>query len=96
MKRFRSQLILACGLVLVLGAANVASGVVPPNDDCENAKTTGDLTDLQFDTTDATFDGSGLCMTSPNIWYCYTATCTGEVTVLPSMTGASAIQHRMT
>ena len=59
-------------------------GVTPPpssKDDCENAKEIGDVTDLSFDTTDATFDGSGLCMTSPNIWYCYTATCTGNVTV---------------
>jgi hypothetical protein len=54
---------------------------VPTNDDCQNAKPVGNVTNLAFDTTCATFDGPGLCMTSPNIWYCYTATCTGTVTV---------------
>ena len=55
----------------------------PPvfNDDCSKARPVGDVKDLAFDTTDATFDGPGLCMTSPNLWYCYTATCTGNVTV---------------
>jgi hypothetical protein len=51
------------------------------NDDCDKAKPVGDTEGLLFDTTDATFDGPGLCMISPNIWYCYTATCTGEATV---------------
>jgi len=59
----------------------------PDNDDCDNAEPVGDVTDLPFDTTTATFDGSGTCMTSPNIWYCYTATCTGVVTV--SLCGSS-------
>ena len=65
-------------------------GVTPQpssKDNCENAKTVGDVTDLAFDTSDATFDGPGLCLTSPNIWYCYTATCTGDVTV--SLAGSS-------
>ena len=65
-------------------------GVTPPppsKDDCENAKAVGDVTDLAFNTTNATFDGPGLCLTSPNIWYCYTATCTGDVTV--SLAGSS-------
>jgi hypothetical protein len=55
----------------------------PPSskDDCVNAKQVGDVTDESFDTRDATFDGPGLCMTSPNLWYCYTASCTGDVTV---------------
>jgi hypothetical protein len=51
------------------------------NDDCYNAKLIGNVTDLPFDTSDATFDGPGHCMTSPNIWYIYTATCTGKATV---------------
>jgi hypothetical protein len=51
------------------------------NDNCNNAKPVGDVTNMSFDTTLATFDGPGLCMTSPNIWYCYTATCTGTATV---------------
>lgn len=52
-----------------------------PKDDCANARPVGDVTDLPFDTTSATFDGRGLCMTSPNIWFRYAATCTGDVTV---------------
>jgi hypothetical protein len=55
----------------------------PPQskDDCANAQPVGDVTDLPFDTSSATFDGPGLCMTSPNTWFCYTASCTGDVTV---------------
>jgi hypothetical protein len=61
----------------------------PPwsNDDCYNAKPISNVTDLPFDTTDATFDGPGHCMDSPNIWYRYTATGTGDVTV--SLCGSS-------
>jgi hypothetical protein len=55
-------------------------------DNCANAKPIGNVTDLVFDTRDATFDGPGLCMNSPNIWYCYTAPCTGNVTVTTSGT----------
>jgi hypothetical protein len=63
-------------------------GMVPPSqDDCVNAQTVGDVSDLAFDTTSATFDGPGLCTTSPNIWFCYTASCTGDVTV--SLLGSS-------
>ena len=58
-----------------------------PNDDCYNAKLIGNVTDLTFDTSNATYDGPGHCMTSPNIWYIYTATCTGEATV--SLCGSS-------
>ena len=57
------------------------------NDDCENAQAVGDVTNLAFDTTDATHDGPGNYITSPNIWYCYTATCTGEATI--SLCGSS-------
>ncbi|TKJ36470.1 MAG: hypothetical protein CEE38_11695 [Planctomycetes bacterium B3_Pla] len=57
------------------------------NDDCQNAWPIGNVDDLPFDTTDATFDGSGHCMSSPNIWYCYTAPCTGEATI--SLCGSS-------
>jgi len=88
MKRFRSKLVLVCGLVLLLGAANIASGVGvkpmllnPPNDNCANVKAVGNVTSLAFDTTNATFDGPGHYIRSPNIWYCYTATCNGCATV---------------
>jgi hypothetical protein len=66
---------------LLLGAANVASGAVPPNDNCNKAKGVSNVTNLSFDTTDATFDGPGHYVNSPNVWYCYTATCTGCATV---------------
>jgi hypothetical protein len=88
MKRLKTQLVLVCGLVLVLGAANIASGVGvkpgslrPPNDNCANARAVGNVTGMSFDTTRATFDGPGHYMRSPNIWYCYTATCNGCATV---------------
>ena len=55
----------------------------PANDACANATPIGDVTDLAFDTTYATHDGDGTCLgsASPNIWYCYTATCSGQATV---------------
>ena len=88
MKRLRSKLVLVCGLVLLLGAANIALGVKvkatlsePQNDDCADAKPVGNVTSLAFDTTNATFDGPGHYIDSPNIWYCYTATCNGCATV---------------
>jgi hypothetical protein len=57
------------------------------NDDCQEAKPIGNVTNLEFDTSEATFDGPGHCMSSPNIWYIYTATCTGEAIV--SLCGSS-------
>ena len=75
---------------------NTGSGVISiicdsqpsgSNDDCQNAKLIGNVTDLAFDTSNATFDGPGHCMTSPNMWYIYTSTCTGEVIV--SLCGSS-------
>jgi len=59
----------------------------PTKDNCENAQAISDVTNLEFDTTDATFDGPGLCMTGVNIWYIYTASCTGDATV--SLLGSS-------
>jgi hypothetical protein len=70
-----------------LGILNINSKGSPPpppsgsNDNCQNAKLIGNVTGLTFDTSNATFDGPGHCLTSPNIWYIYTATCTGEATV---------------
>ena len=88
MKWFRSNLVLVCGLVLLFGAANVAVGVgvkpilvQPTNDDCNKARAVGNVTDLAFNTTNATHDGPGYYINSPNVWYCYTATCNGCVTV---------------
>ncbi len=81
MKWLRSNLVLVCGLVLLFGAANVAFGAVPLNDACNKAKAVGNVTGLAFDTTDATHDGPGHYINSPNVWYCYTATCNGCATV---------------
>ncbi len=87
MKRFKSKVLLVCVLALLLGTAQVGNGAPPLNDDLTSAKTVGNVTNLAFDTTDATIDGPELCMTSQNIWYCYTATCTGAATV--SLCGSS-------
>jgi hypothetical protein len=57
------------------------------NNNCNNAEPIGDVAGLAFDTSNATFDGPGHCMDSPNIWYIYTATCTGNATV--SLCGSS-------
>jgi predicted outer membrane repeat protein len=59
----------------------------PLNDDCDSATPITDVVDLPFSTSEATADGSGSCMSSPNIWYCYTASCTGQVHV--SLCGSS-------
>ncbi len=73
------------------GVLNVScegqTGPPASKDDCANAESIGNVTNLAFDTSDATFDGPGHCMTSPNIWYVYTASCTGDVTV--SLIGSS-------
>ena len=87
MKRFKSKVLLVCVLALLLGTAQVGNGAVPLNDDRLYAKTVDNVTNLAFDTTEATIDGPELCMKSRNIWYCYTATCTGAVTV--SLCGSS-------
>ena len=68
-------------VLLLLSMSQVGNGAPPANDDIQNAKSIGDVTDLSFDTTEATVDGPETCMTSANIWYCYTASCTGAATV---------------
>ena len=79
MKKFRTKLILVCALVLLFGGSHIAAslGAVPANNNCQNAQPIGNVTNLPFDTTSATFDGPGYCMNSPNIWYRYTAPHTG-------------------
>jgi len=86
MKRFKSKVLLVCVLTLLLSTAEFAVGA-PANDNCANATAVGNVTDLAFDTTLATFDGPGHCMYSPNIWYVYTAAQSGGVTV--SLCGSS-------
>ncbi|MHC4172449.1 MAG: hypothetical protein ACYST5_05845, partial [Planctomycetota bacterium] len=76
------KLLFVCMLTLLLGAHVCVVNAAPANDDCANAQVVGDVTDLHFDTTQATFDGPGHCtLYAPNIWYRYTATCSGCVTV---------------
>jgi hypothetical protein len=87
MKRFKSKVLLVCVLAILLGNAQVSNGSPPANDDRQNAKGVSNETNMAFDTTEATIDGPELCMRSQNIWYCYTATCTGAATV--SLCGSS-------
>jgi len=49
----------------------------------------GNVSNLTFNTTGATFDGPEACNqhNSPNLWYVYTATCTGTATI--SLCGSS-------
>jgi hypothetical protein len=89
MERLRLKIVLICVCALLLGTADIALGVVnvPSNDNCSNARAVGNVTNLAFDTTRATFDGPGHYIRSPNLWYCYTATCNGCATV--SLQGSS-------
>ena len=93
MKWLKLKLIQTSVLLLILGTAIIAQDVkvqavtYPPNDLCTDATKIGDVTNLPFNTTGARFGGRGLCMVSPNIWYCYTAPCTGDVIV--SLAGSS-------
>ncbi len=70
------------GLCFPFWNAVDAAGAGPPNDDCEDAKALeGDVVALPFNTSEATFDGPGWCVYGPNIWYCYTAPCSGVTLV---------------
>jgi hypothetical protein len=51
------------------------------NDDCFDALPIMEVLELPFDTSAATFDGAGQCMSSPNIWYCFTPAVDGMVYV---------------
>ncbi len=62
-------------------ATGCGGGGGPENDDCANATPVGNVVDLAFNTDAASYDGTGTCLSSPNIWYVYTATCDGEVVV---------------
>ncbi|HEC02206.1 MAG TPA: hypothetical protein ENI81_01610, partial [Phycisphaerales bacterium] len=67
--------------LLAVGFAHTASAFVPDNDDCSSATYVGNVKGLPYDTSGATFDGPGHCMDTPNLWYIYTASVTGDVTV---------------
>ena len=53
----------------------------PANDDCQFAEPIGEVTNLPFDTTQASFDGQGLYIRSANLWYLYTPSVAGRATV---------------
>ncbi len=57
------------------------------NDCWEFCEEIGNVVDQAYTTVGSTPDGPGGCMSSGNIWYCYTATCTGPATV--SLCGSS-------
>jgi hypothetical protein len=80
MKRFNPKVLLVCVLTLLFGMAELAM-CAPANDNCANASSVGNVTDMAFDTTLATFDGPGHCTTATNIWYVYTATQSGGLTI---------------
>jgi len=53
----------------------------PANNNCSNASPISNVTNQAFTTIGATHDGAESSSDGANIWYCYTATCTGTVTV---------------
>jgi hypothetical protein len=67
----------------------VHAGTPPPNDDCASAISITSDGDTPFDTTFATTDGpadslcdyAGYSQVNQDIWYSYTASCTGILTV---------------
>lgn len=71
------------------GVLTIDAPICPSNDECVNTVPVGDG-ETFFDTTGATTDGPsepGICtffnnsQVSQDVWYCYTASCTGLVTV---------------
>jgi len=67
-----------------LTAAEIGQLAVPAgqnNDDCSHAKPVADVVNLPFDTRQATHDGQGIVMRSPNLWYRYAPAYTGVATV---------------
>jgi hypothetical protein len=46
--------------------------ITPVNDNCAGATAIGDVTNLAFSTSTATFDGPGGYITGKNLWYVYT------------------------
>ncbi len=53
----------------------------PANDDCQFAEPVTEVTNLPFDTTQASADGQGFCIRSANLWYVYAPSATGVATV---------------
>ena len=53
----------------------------PANDDCANAESIAEVVDYPYSTSFATASGLGTCITSPDIWYVYSATGDGYLSV---------------
>jgi len=59
----------------------IVANMLIDNDDCADATPVGEVADLGFSTTNATFDGPGGCQTAPNIWFDYTVAKDGDLTI---------------
>jgi hypothetical protein len=62
-------------------ASLVGVQLPPDNDNCANSTPIGEVQDLVFYTNFATHDGPGSCIGSENIWFNYTPSESGEVTI---------------
>ena len=80
MKNYRFILVFICTVAALLSTGQTAFGAAPANDLCANASPIGNVTNQAFNTAGATRDPYSYC-NGNNIWYVYTATCTGTVTV---------------
>ena len=74
---WRFQCLAQGGILWLQGVPCDPNPCPPPNDNCPAAIPVGDVTGLPFDTANATLDGPNHCQMTKNIWYCYTAPCTG-------------------
>ncbi len=56
--------------------------LLPDNDDCGDAAAIGEVSELDFSTRGAVYDGSGNCISEgPNIWFVYTPSFTGTALI---------------
>ena len=67
MRSRKIAMAVACILGILLSAGDLVAAA-PQNDNCFLATPIEESLGLAFDTTQATFDGPGLCMTSANVW----------------------------
>ncbi|MEA1972020.1 MAG: CARDB domain-containing protein, partial [Candidatus Cloacimonadota bacterium] len=74
----KNKLLLTTFLLVLLSFSLFAQ---PANDDPADAQAVGEVTDLAFDTSTATASGEGTCMTSPDVWYVFTAPGNGMMDV---------------
>jgi hypothetical protein len=65
----------------------------PTNDSCVNAITISDGDSIEYNALEATFDGPGDVIITPNIWYKYTSATTGPVRIQLDNFGANDFPH---